>query len=214
MSSVIDICNIALANLGDDATIASIDPPEGSPQAEHCAIFYPIARDMVIEAHPWVFATKRIAGAELTSETTTWSYAYARPADALRILAVLPSDATSDISYMPPGSGIAATTSPVEYTCETLESGAQVIYTDQSNAQIQYLARIDDTSLFSPTVTLAIAAQLSSFLAGPVVKGTDGANEAQRWARVSQTYISQAKTYDANQQHRPINQSVPWIAGR
>ena len=33
MSSVVDICNIALSRLGDRATVTSIDPPEGSAQA-------------------------------------------------------------------------------------------------------------------------------------------------------------------------------------
>ena len=45
MATEVDICNLALAHLGDDATIASIKPPEGSAQAEKSARFYPIARD-------------------------------------------------------------------------------------------------------------------------------------------------------------------------
>ena len=45
MASVADICNMALGHLGDSATVASIDPPEGSAQAEHCARFYPMVRD-------------------------------------------------------------------------------------------------------------------------------------------------------------------------
>ena len=38
MASDVQICNIALAHLGDTATVASINPPEGSAQAEHCDI--------------------------------------------------------------------------------------------------------------------------------------------------------------------------------
>ena len=40
MASEVEICNLALARLGDAATVVSIDPPEGSAQAEHCAMFY------------------------------------------------------------------------------------------------------------------------------------------------------------------------------
>ena len=43
MATEVDICNLALAHLGDDATIATIKPPEGSAQAEKAARFYPIA---------------------------------------------------------------------------------------------------------------------------------------------------------------------------
>ena len=59
MATEIDICNLALAHLGDDATIASIKPPEGSAQAEHAARYYPIARNSLLESHTWNFAAKR-----------------------------------------------------------------------------------------------------------------------------------------------------------
>ena len=49
MASEVDICNLALGHLGDNATVASLNPPEGSVQAQHCARFYPIARDALLE---------------------------------------------------------------------------------------------------------------------------------------------------------------------
>ena len=59
MASEVEICNLALAHLGDEATVASIDPPEGSAQAEHCQRFYPVSRNSLLEMHDWAFATKR-----------------------------------------------------------------------------------------------------------------------------------------------------------
>lgn len=59
MASAVDICNLALARLGDSATVASIDPPEGSAQSEHCARFYPLARRQIFEAHNWSFLIRR-----------------------------------------------------------------------------------------------------------------------------------------------------------
>ena len=52
MASAVDICNLALSHLGDTATVASLDPPEGSAQAEHCARFYPVARDALVRGRP------------------------------------------------------------------------------------------------------------------------------------------------------------------
>ena len=69
MSSVIDICNLALSHLGDTATVASIDPPEGSAQAEHCSRFYPVARDAMLELFNWKFATRRATLALLTADS-------------------------------------------------------------------------------------------------------------------------------------------------
>ena len=92
MSSEVDICNLALSRLGDDASVASINPPEGSSQAEHCAQFYPIARNSMLQGHDWNFATRRETLALLSGvDTFNWSYAYARPANSLRILTVLPA---------------------------------------------------------------------------------------------------------------------------
>ena len=75
MASTVDICNLALAHLGDTATVASIDPPEGSAQSEHCARFYPIARDSLLEMHAWNFSMRRINLAQLTNSWPEWQYA-------------------------------------------------------------------------------------------------------------------------------------------
>ena len=88
MPSVVEICNLALAHLGDDATVASIDPPEGSAQSEHCARFYPIARDSLLQMHTWSFASRRVSLAQVTMPYTMWKYAYGVPADMLTAVAV------------------------------------------------------------------------------------------------------------------------------
>src|SRR5437868_3345326 len=96
MSSEVEICNMALSHLGDSATVASIDPPEGSSQAEHCQRWYPIARNALLEMHDWGFATTRALLAEVVSQFPQWRHSYARPSDCLKVLAVLPADAASD----------------------------------------------------------------------------------------------------------------------
>ena len=77
MASDVGICNLALSRLGDAATVSSIDPPEGSTQADLCATFYPMARDSLLEMHAWAFATRRVDLSLLTAETDAWVYAYA-----------------------------------------------------------------------------------------------------------------------------------------
>ncbi len=96
MSSEVDIVNLALSNLGEAATVSSIDPPEGSAEAEHAAMFYPMARDSMLEMHEWRFATKRVLLALTGSDTFEWTYAYALPAGMLRALAVLPETSSAE----------------------------------------------------------------------------------------------------------------------
>ena len=223
MASDVDICNLALAALGDDATIASIDPPEGSAQAEHCARFYPIARDMCLQGHTWSFTMRRVQGALLTSESSVWQYAYALPADALRVLAIIPDDATDDITYLPldsqqlplgwyvPGAGAYT---PQPFTIERNAAGVPMIYTNQQDAIIRYQARVTDPTQFSPMLVNAIAWQLASMIAGPMIKGKEGADESRRCLQQAVVYLEQAKGSDGNQQRKPIEHVVPWISGR
>jgi len=64
MASDVDLGNLMLSHLGDDATVTNLNPPEGSSQAEHVAVFFPIARDSLLEMHNWNFATRRAPLAE------------------------------------------------------------------------------------------------------------------------------------------------------
>jgi len=98
MSSVVDICNLSLSHVGDSATVSSIDPPEGSAQAEHCARFYPIARDSMLEMAYWNFTARRVTLAQVTMDWPEWKYAYALPGDVLNIMGVLSHDAEDDYS--------------------------------------------------------------------------------------------------------------------
>ena len=59
MATSVDICNLALSILGDDATVVSITPPAGSDQAGHCARWYPVALRRIGEANPGSVGTKR-----------------------------------------------------------------------------------------------------------------------------------------------------------
>lgn len=214
MASEIDICNLALSHLGDNATVASLDPPEGSAQAEHCARFYPIARDSLLEMHTWGFATKRIQLAQLGTGWPEWNYAYAQPADALNIVAILPPDATDDYS----AGGIATGVStggpyvPQPYSCETDANGADVIYTDQALAVLRYTGIVTDTTRFSPLFVVTLSWHIASFLAGPILKGDAGAAESKRCAAMMQAYLSKAVESDAGQRRINPQHVVPWMS--
>ena len=92
MATEVDICNTALSLLGCRADIASISPVEGGRFAEVCAREYPIARNLVLEAHDWSFACRRANLAVLRTDLFGWQFGYVRPADAVSIVAVVPED--------------------------------------------------------------------------------------------------------------------------
>lgn len=201
MASEVDICNVALGHLGDAGTVASLDPPEGSAQAEHCARFYPMARDGLLSVHSWGFATKRIVLAQLAANPPGWTFAYTRPADALKVLAIQGHDEPD------PGSGGPAQT-PHAFISEAGPEGTQIIYCNVPNAIARYVARTEVPESFSPLFVTTLTWQLASMLAGPIIKGAEGRAESKRCAQMAQAYLSQATEHDANQrsvrmQHTP-----------
>ncbi len=204
MASVVDICNLALSHLGDSATVASIDPPEGSAQAEHCAKFYPIARDFLLEKHGWGFAVKRVALAAVTNPLTEWQYAYASPSDSIRICDVHEAGADNEF-----GASVAQ-----EFITETLMDGSKVIFTNAAGATARYVPRITDPTRFSPMFVDALGWLLASYLAGPVIKGTEGMNVGRACLGNFRMVFGEAALSDSNQQRRVDQQSVGWMAGR
>jgi hypothetical protein len=221
--SEVDICNLSLGNLGDDATVASLDPPEGSAQADHCARFYPMARDLVLDAHRWSFATRRVSLALLSmAPPSSWRYAYALPGDVLNLISVLAPDAMDDSSVGVPvfsGYGCTPVEQPGSYTpqpfvTEIAPDGTQVLYTNQENAVLRYTARVTDPSTFPPTVVQGVVMRLTSMLAGPVLKGETGMKAAAVWGDRADAWLKQAKESDSNQQHQQVAQSTSWIANR
>ncbi len=222
MASEVDICNLALGHLGDNATVASLDPPEGSAQAEHCARFYPLARDAILELHDWNFATKRAQPAMIASPWPQWRYAYVQPSDCLRVLAVLNPEATDDYSQSLPRpwsqSGLdnpgMATYTPQPFVCETDDEGREVILTNQENALVRYVAFVSDTTKFTPLFTTTLTWHLASLLAGPVIKGDAGRAEGKRCEAMAATWLIQARNSDTAQRRVNPTHSVGWIAGR
>ena len=229
MASVVDICNLALAHLGDTAVVTAIDPPDGSAQALHCARFYPLARNTLLEMHPWSFATRRsvLVPTDTALASPQWDYSYAAPDGVVNFLAVLPPDAIDDYSvrtYLPSGSAYqpqilpgAGNYVPQPYQVETAvigETVAQVVLTDQADAVLRYTALVDDPTQFSPLFTVSLSWLLASMLAGPIIKGDAGAAEGKRCYQMFQAHYVEATQSDAVQRSIKPTQVVPWINGR
>lgn len=162
MASVVDICNLALAHLADAANISSIVPAEQSAQAEACARFYPLARDQVLEAADWNFATRRVALAAVEGPPSSWRYAYAAPVNLIRAIGVLPATAADDDQVQ-------------DFILEASATGQPLVLTNTDQAVLRYVHRETDSTRFSPGYTTALSWLLASYLAGPVLKGKVGA---------------------------------------
>lgn len=194
MASVVQLCNMALSHIGSEARVASISPPDGSVEAGHCATFYDLARTELLEPGNWSFALKRTQLAQVENPSTVWAYAYAKPADCMRSLRVLrPNIAitvfTQDRVVDPHTDDRDSATFDVE---------GEVILTNEPDAVLVYVQDVTDSTKFPASFTSSLSYLLASYLAGPIVKGNDGARLGDSMRQRALSLADVAATASAN----------------
>lgn len=212
MSSEVDICNLALSHLGDEAEVTAIEPPDGTTQASQCGRFYPIVRDLLLEMHPWTFATRRAQLAEVTNlAEDDWTYAYTLPSGCIRPLSALLAGTPE--RYFGSADTDAGT---FPYIVEADEDGDAVLYTNVETATLRYIARVEDSTKFSPGFVVALARLLAVYLAGPILKGDTGMKVAHAHMQMFVKEFGSAAAANANVGKRRINESFrpSWLAAR
>lgn len=198
MASIVDICNIALARIGDEATVTSIDPPEGAAQAEHCARFYPQARNALLLRHPWSFATQRARLAKLSETVPGAACAYAVPASCIKVLECFEDDDA-------PGGRPWIHGMPHQHWKLEMLGEQRVILTDAESLNIRYLTDGTKPELYSAAFTEALSWLLASMLAGAIVKDQSGQQLAANCMRFYEDAFQKAVAIDSRQQREPIH---------
>ena len=195
MSSEVDICNLALSHFGQDASIDSIDPIDGSAEAEHAARFYPMARDELLEMHPWSWAKRRATLAELANDRTDWAYRYALPAECVKPRIVLPEAYDDEETE-----GV-----PFDW-----EQGS--LYTDEPNASLVFVLRVTDPTKFSPLFVAALSWRLAAYMSGPIIKDPTGRTQAALFKKAEDEFGkaagSNANASRSRATHRPTARRV------
>ncbi len=202
MATEVDICNAALSMLGCAGDIVSISPAEGGRFAERCAREYPICRNLVLESYDWSFAVRRASLACSGEEVSGWKYSYAKPADAVSVIAVLPPD---DKFYEHPQSFI------VEADPST---GVERILTDQEDAVCRYTFYCKNTARFTEKFSTCITLLLASRLAGNVIKGDNGMKVAASLLKQYNATIAEAKHQDMKQRRKGFDNRATWLKFR
>lgn len=208
MASDVDICNLALARLGDGAQVASINPPDQSAQAYYCAQFYPLSLSAVLDEHNWSFTTKTVTLAQTTNPSSLWAYCYEVPSDMIGVIAVFDANATGDVgmgnsfsSYY--GNPLMGGGNQQSYSVETDANGNGVLYSNQMGAALKYSASITNTNALPPSFVQAVSWHLASTLAGVIIKGDVGVSAAMKCLQAYQMALKVAKESDS--QNRKID---------
>ncbi len=180
MATVADICNMALSYLGDQGTVTSIDPPEGSAQADHCARFYPIALTRILSETAWSFATKRENLSELVTPPIGAEYAYAYPSDCVNILSLHDESGR-----------------PIRRFRLERSAQAMAILTDVPATWIRYTTTKTPCELFPMDFSDALSHLLAAKLAGAMITGSTGSSLAEEQQKIYMVLLKDAIRRDA-----------------
>jgi len=186
MASEVQICNVALSKLGEDSITAL---SEDSKAGRACNLIYADTRDNLLRAHPWNFAVTRQSLARLTTTPTyEFSYEYQLPTDCLKVLNLDPEG--DDVTFKVEG---------------------RKVLTDEATANILYVARITDPTIFDSLFIEVLSAKLAAELA---VTLTESITLADFLHQKYEKALSEARGMDA-QEGTPNNIIADaWIESR
>ena len=189
MASEVDICNIALSNLGEKSITARTD---ANQRARACDNRFDDVRDLALRSHIWNCALKR---AQLTASATApvwgFDYAYPKPAEMLRLIAV--SENTSgDNSY-------------------AFKIEGDNIVTDASTLYILYIERVTDTAKFDSMLIQAIALRLATEIAQDITGKTELKNSLMDKYR---EVLSESRSADAAEGTPQKIEADLWLQSR
>lgn len=200
------IANQALALIGDNPNVTTLEPANNAAQARLAAQFLPRAIEAVLQAHAWSFAIQRFSPQVLTETVSTWTYSYAVPDDLLHVLLVLPSDAGDDLqiraaatAYDPITRLPSGLTDPATqpFVIESDREGHRVLRTHQEDPVVAYISRNVDVRLWDPAAQQALVYYLAHLLAGATLKGKTGIQVGQSMLQAAMALIHQAAASNA-----------------
>jgi hypothetical protein len=198
MASIVDICNLALAHLGNKAQVVSISPVDGSVEADYCARFYAIARDEIIEAGDWTFARTRMVLTLLaTNPSATWDYAYQLPSDCM-----VPRRLVTGEYYMH------------EDDSRDFDVEGSTFLTNQADATLIYTRPMEDPTKFPAGFITCVSYKLAAYLAGPILRGESGSTAASSLHKIAANKVMEAMAVDANRAWRSDEFVPSMVAAR
>jgi hypothetical protein len=187
MTGEVEIINLALARLGE-SPVQSLD--EGSVPANAAKLIYPSERRAVLRSYNWGFALRNATLARLAEEPVGFRFAYALPADCLRVVRVWESSTQRSVSYDVRGNSLL-----------TNADGAVCI---------EYVADIEDAAAFDVKFSEALMYKMASALAMPV-KGSP--ELMANYENMYQAIVTQAAALTAKESRVPLSDN-PYVEAR
>ena len=176
------ICNLALGKIGAER-ITSLS--QDKKEAKLCSLFYSEKRDEVLEAHPWNFATDRVALTQIgTAPISGYAYQYQLPVSpkCLKVLEITESVGNWKVE-------------------------GDYLLCNEDTVEIRYIKQVVDVSKFDSLFTDALACLLASELAIPITENLQMANMMyQKYLVV----LRRARGEDNMEQNKEYDEPAMW----
>jgi hypothetical protein len=170
--TAVEICSTALMKLGA-VPIQSFE--DGTAEAEAAKRLYPVTRDGLLAAYPWSFTVAQAALVPApTAPEADYAYAYALPADCLRVLSA----------------GVGTEGRGLEYR---LRGGR--LLADAAALTLTYQRRVDEAELPAFFLTVLIA-RLAAELCLPL---TESSSRAESLYQLAAAELRLARLLDSQQ---------------
>jgi hypothetical protein len=180
--SEVSIINLALARIGSTRRI--VDRSEGTPEARAADAIFDHHRDLLLRAHTWTFATRRVQLAlSVRTPSHEWEHQHPLPPDFLRAIIV---------------SGDSTGRQNIVYAIGDDENDGQVILSDYEDLWLSYVFRVTDTDRMPPDFQEALALSLATTMASSLAQSNalvDQLGLAYREALVAAKSTDGIETY-------------------
>lgn len=188
----VDICKIALGDLGIRTTIENIDQPKKDNELI-CALYYDITRQNTLKSNMPNFALWRDVMSQKTvplGYVKAYAYAFEYPVDCLRLLGV------GDIDLM-----------DSNYTGEKPTVEGNLIFTNTNypdGLPIRYVRDVTDVGAMTPDFIFTLAKEIGKRISLPVTQDTTKKKIVTQEAKEEQLNMSAMNA----QENKPIRRST------
>lgn len=231
MSTVTEICNRALSEIGSRVLVTDFDT-DTTPAAVQCQLWYNTLRRQLLQAAPWSFARKTVVLETLALLSDDpmpdgmypWAVKYAYPTDCLRINYILPPPILTDGAIAPDVSGGPLFTNgwmmpsrswrflPAYDTDPDAEDAPRkVLLSNLPDAYGVYVVDVEDTTIFDPSFEVALSAALAYKLVIPL---TGNAGMKSGFQAIAQAELTAARVKNSNEAISSSDHTPDWIAVR
>lgn len=235
-ASVVSICNRALLSVGARTQISSINPSDGSAEADACATLFQSTFESLGRSANYNCLRKSttlslIAAAQGTPENPNgtsypipefpWLYSYAYPSDCLKFNYIVPSNPIG-VGGSPPQTTINNSSGPwipnagqipyvVSSSLDPNSNPVTIILTNQDLAQGVYNANIPNPTIWDSMFQAAMVASLGAFLVPALSLSLP---LMQLCIKQAEEIIAMARTADGNEGVTSMDHLPDWMKAR